>query len=88
MIRLGRKVWRATEARQFTMFSASFSAGMTTSTVASRQSSIGVGVVIPALNEAENIVNAVGPEILAEFKKQDERRPGFSGWFDKIKRRR
>jgi hypothetical protein len=39
------------------------------------------------LDEAENIVNAVGPEILAEFKKQDERR-GFGGWLDRIKRRR
>jgi hypothetical protein len=39
------------------------------------------------LDEAENIVNAVGPEILAEFKKQDERR-GFGAWIDRIKRRR
>ena len=40
------------------------------------------------LDEAEDIVNAVGPEILAEFRKQDERRPGLGGWFDKLKRRR
>ena len=40
------------------------------------------------LDEAEDIVNAVGPEILAEFKKQEERRPGISGWLDRIKRRR
>ena len=39
------------------------------------------------LDEAEEIVNAVGPEILAEIKKQDERR-GFGGWLDRIKRRR
>jgi len=38
-------------------------------------------------DEAEDIVNAVGPGILAEFQKQDERR-GFAGWFDRIKRRR
>ena len=40
------------------------------------------------LDEAEDIVNAVGPEILAEFRKQEERRPGLGGWFDKLKRRR
>jgi hypothetical protein len=40
------------------------------------------------LDEAEDIVNAVGPEILAEFRKQDERRPGFTGWLDRLKRRR
>jgi hypothetical protein len=40
------------------------------------------------LDEAESIVNAVGPEILAEFRKQDERRPGIGGWLDKLKRRR
>jgi hypothetical protein len=39
------------------------------------------------LDEAEDIVNAVGPEILAEFRKQDERR-GIAGWLDRIKRRR
>jgi hypothetical protein len=39
------------------------------------------------LDEAESIVNAVGPEILAEFKEQDERR-GLGGWLDRIKRRR
>ena len=38
-------VCRSTDARQSTMLSASFSAGMTTSTVASRQSSAGVGRV-------------------------------------------
>jgi hypothetical protein len=40
------------------------------------------------LDEAENIVNAVGPEVLAEFRKQHERRPGLAGWLDRIKRRR
>ena len=40
------------------------------------------------LDEAEDIVNAVGPQILAEFRQQDERRPGLAGWLDKIKRRR
>ena len=40
------------------------------------------------LDEAEEIVNAVGPEVLAEFRKNDEQRPGFFGWFDRIKRRR
>jgi hypothetical protein len=40
------------------------------------------------LDEAEDIVNAVGPEILAEFRQQEERRPGLAGWLDKIKRRR
>jgi hypothetical protein len=39
------------------------------------------------LDEAENIVNAVGPEILAEFRKQDERR-GLGAWLDKIKAKR
>jgi len=39
------------------------------------------------LVEAEDIVNAVGPEILAEFKKQDERR-GLGAWIERIKRRR
>ena len=39
------------------------------------------------LDEAENIVNAVGPEILAEMKQQDERR-GIGGWLARIKRRR
>jgi len=43
---------------------------------------------IALLDEAEDIVNSVGPEILAEFKKQDERRPGFAGWFGRRKRRR
>ena len=32
-------------------------------------------------------MNAVGPELLAEFRKQSERRPGIAGWFDRIKRR-
>ena len=40
------------------------------------------------LDEAEEIVNAAGPEILAEFRKQDERRPGLAGWLERIKRRR
>jgi hypothetical protein len=40
------------------------------------------------LDEAEDIVNAVGPEILAEFRKQDERRPALGRWLDRIKRRR
>jgi hypothetical protein len=40
------------------------------------------------LDEAEDIVNAVGPDILAEFRKGDERRPGLAGWLDRIKRRR
>lgn len=40
------------------------------------------------LDEAEDIVNAVGPEILAEFRKQNERRPGIGGLLDRIKRRR
>jgi hypothetical protein len=40
------------------------------------------------LDEAEDIVNAVGPELLAEFRKQNERRPGIAGWLDRIKRRR
>ena len=40
------------------------------------------------LDEAEDIVNAAGPEILAEFRKQEERRPGIAGWLDRIKRRR
>ena len=39
------------------------------------------------LDEAEDIVNAVGPEILAEFKKHEDRR-GFGGLLDRIKRRR
>ena len=39
------------------------------------------------LDEAENIVNAVGPEILAEFRRQDERR-GLGAWLGKFKRRR
>lgn len=39
------------------------------------------------LDEAENIVNSAGPEILAEIKKQDERR-GLGAWLEKIKRRR
>ncbi|HZQ78139.1 MAG TPA: hypothetical protein VFE55_12465 [Acidimicrobiia bacterium] len=39
------------------------------------------------LDEAENIVNAVGPEILAEFKQQDERR-GVAAWLGKFRRRR
>jgi hypothetical protein len=39
------------------------------------------------LDEAEDIVNAVGPEILAEFKQEDERR-GLGGLLDRIKRRR
>jgi hypothetical protein len=39
------------------------------------------------LDEAEDIVNAIGPEILAEFKKQDERR-GVGAWLGKFKRRR
>jgi len=39
------------------------------------------------LDEAENIVNAVGPEILAEFQKHDERR-GIGAWLDKIKAKR
>ena len=39
------------------------------------------------LDEAESIVNAVAPEILAEVRKQDQRR-GLGGWLDKIKRRR
>jgi hypothetical protein len=40
------------------------------------------------LDEAENIVNAVGPEILAEIKEQNERRPRLGGWLDRLKRRR
>jgi hypothetical protein len=40
------------------------------------------------LDEAENIVNAVGPEILAEIRKQDERRSGLGGWLGRLKRRR
>ena len=40
------------------------------------------------LDEAEDIVNAAGPQILAEFRQQDERRPGLAGWLDRIKRRR
>ena len=40
------------------------------------------------LDEAEDIVNGVAPELLAEFRKQDERRPGVSGWLDRLKRRR
>ena len=40
------------------------------------------------LDEAEEIVNAAGPEILAEFRKQDDRWPGIAGWLDRIKRRR
>jgi hypothetical protein len=43
---------------------------------------------VALLDEAEEIVNAVGPEILAEFRKQDERRPGLARWLDRIKRRR
>jgi hypothetical protein len=39
------------------------------------------------LDEAENIVNAVGPQILAEFRQQDERR-GLGAWLGKLKRRR
>ena len=39
------------------------------------------------LDEAEDIVNAAGPEILAEFRQQDQRR-GLAGWLDRIKRRR
>jgi hypothetical protein len=45
MMRRGFSVCRSTDARQSTMLSASFSAGMMTSTVASRQSSAGVGRV-------------------------------------------
>jgi hypothetical protein len=40
------------------------------------------------LDEAEDIVNAAGPEILAEFRKQEERRPGLGGWLNRLKRRR
>ena len=40
------------------------------------------------LNEAENIVNSAAPEILAEVRKQDERRPGLGRWLDRLKRRR
>jgi hypothetical protein len=40
------------------------------------------------LDEAEDIVNSVGPEILAEIRQQDQRRPGLARWFDRIKRRR
>ena len=39
------------------------------------------------LDEAEDIVNAAGPEILAEFRKQGQRR-GLAGWLERIKRRR
>ena len=39
------------------------------------------------LDEAEDIVNAVGPEILAEFRQQDERR-GLGAWLGRLKRRR
>lgn len=39
------------------------------------------------LDEAENIVNAVGPEVLAEMRKQDERR-GLGAWLERIRRRR
>jgi hypothetical protein len=40
------------------------------------------------LDEAEDIVNSAGPEILAEFRKQEERRPGLGGWLNRLKRRR
>jgi hypothetical protein len=43
---------------------------------------------VALLDEAEDIVNSVGPEVLAEFRKQDERRPGLAGWLDRFKRRR
>lgn len=39
------------------------------------------------LDEAEDIVNAAGPEILAEFKRQEERR-GLGAWLSRLKRRR
>jgi hypothetical protein len=37
------------------------------------------------LDEAEDVVNAVGPEILAEFKQQARKR---TGWRERFKRRR
>jgi hypothetical protein len=39
------------------------------------------------LDEAADIVNAVAPEILAEFKEQDDRR-GLGAWLGRLKRRR
>jgi hypothetical protein len=39
------------------------------------------------LDEAENIVNAVSPDVLAEFSRHD-RRPGLAGWLDRLERRR
>ena len=38
------------------------------------------------LDEAEDIVNAVGPDILAEFRRQDERRA--QSWWSRFWRRR
>jgi hypothetical protein len=40
------------------------------------------------LDEAENIVNAAGPGILAEIKQRDKRRPALGRWLDRLKRRR
>ena len=40
------------------------------------------------LDEAENIVNAAGPDILAEFRRHHARRPGLAGWLERLKRRR
>src|SRR4249919_1436438 len=46
MMLRGANVWRAIDARQWMMLSSSLNAGMTTSTIAARQSCAGVGIVL------------------------------------------
>ena len=46
MMRVGLRVWRASAARHSGMLLSSLKAGITTSTVASRQSSAGLGTVL------------------------------------------